>query len=97
MRAGATIDSDDRKTDGIMKHRIVIKSKRGRTYTITAQSAELRDSWYKAFVTARNSAQRPEDMKKVCVEQRISFAQHCGSFFAHNRIGKTMIRNVKLA
>ena len=90
---GADIKKEDRVTDGETKHRITIKSKAGRVYTITAKTLEDRDAWLAAFVKARDSAVVPETLKEVrhlcvrvcssvCVRARVVIACFCACVLA---------------
>jgi tRNA A-37 threonylcarbamoyl transferase component Bud32/peroxiredoxin len=47
------------------KHRISIRTKKGRTYVITAQDEANRDAWFAAFTKARDSAQRADQLKQT--------------------------------
>jgi hypothetical protein len=56
---GAVIAREDKAT----KFRLSIRTNKGRNYVITAPDAAIRDSWFEAFTKARDSAQRPEELK----------------------------------
>jgi hypothetical protein len=49
--------------DKATKFRLSIRTNKGRNYVITAPDAAIRDSWFEAFTKARDSAQRPEELK----------------------------------
>jgi hypothetical protein len=58
---GAVIAREDKGA----KFRLSIRTNKGRTYVITAPDVPIRDSWFDAFTKARDSAQRPEELKVI--------------------------------